>query len=116
MSPLAIKPALIGCAVALAIGAGAGWTANGWRLKGNHQEVIAAMQKDIDARDAQIREQNKGVEAARAATASADERRKVAEKYAAGVIKRIDDQAAAVAGSTQTTCAGVLQEAWENAK
>lgn len=32
MNPLAIKPMLIGCAVALAIGAGAGWTANGWRM------------------------------------------------------------------------------------
>jgi hypothetical protein len=113
MNPLAIKPALIAAGLALAIGFGGGWLVNGWRLSGAHQAAIAAMQKDIDLRDESIREQNKGVEAARAATASADERRKVAEKYAIGVIRRIDDQAAAVAASAQTTCDGVLREAWE---
>lgn len=114
MNPLTIRA--LALAGVLLIGFGGGWMVNGWRLDGNHREAIAAMQTEIDLRDESIREQNKGVEAARAATASADERRKVAERYAAGILKTLDAQSAAVAGSKQTTCDGVLREAWENWK
>lgn len=49
MNPLTIKPLLITGAVALAIGFGSGWTANGWRLG----VEIAELKSDAAAVEAQ---------------------------------------------------------------
>lgn len=62
---------------------------------------------------AAIREQNRAVEAMGAAAKDADDRRKLAEGYAARIVKSLDRRAAGVASSTATNCDGVMRDAWE---
>ena len=81
MNPLTINPfhALGVAAVTLAIGFGAGWTVNGWRLAGGHQRALTAKQSEYDALASTVREQNQALEKLHAAGDAADARRKLAE-------------------------------------
>lgn len=111
--------ALFGLALLLVLLAGAaaaGAAVNGWRLDGDHQRALAAKDVAYEALAETVREQNRGVAAMKAATEAAEERRKVAETYAADILKRVNNKAQAVANSKAVDCKGVLQEAWGNWK
>lgn len=105
MNPIAIL-------VAMVLAAGAGAVTNGWRLDAAHQRAMTAKQGEYDQLADKVREQNRGIERLAATTAAADERRKLAESYAADITKRIGNRARDVANSTATDCNGVLKEAW----
>lgn len=95
---------------------GAGWTANGWRLDGAHQRALIEKQGEYDTLSSTVREQNRAVDALAAAKVTADERRKVAEKFARDAIARAGARGAAAAASKATDCDGVMREAWEGWK
>jgi len=100
-------------ALALAGAAAAGAIVNGWRLGGAHQRALAS---EIDKRIAAERKLDDQVAAVARlgdAKAAADERRQVAEKFAASAIARTGSRAAAVAASRAPDCSGVMREAWE---
>lgn len=99
--------------VALAGAAAAGAAVNGWRLDGAHQRELAEKREQYDALSSAVREQNSAIEVLNAAKVAADERRQVAEKFAASAIARTNDRASAVAASKAPDCAGVMREAWE---
>ena len=99
--------------LALAGAAAAGAVVNGWRLDGSHQRALAS---EIDKRIAAERKLDDQVAAVARlgdAKAAADERRQVAEKFAAAAIARTQTRAAAVAASQAPDCGGVMREAWE---
>ena len=102
----------IALAFVLAAAAAAGSTVNGWRLDADHQRVMAAEKSRYDALVDTVREQNRAVTAMKAASDSADERRKLAEQYASGIITRIGTRTDSVNNSKATNCDGVLSEAW----
>lgn len=58
-------------------------------------------------------EQTAAVEKLAAERGAADERRKVAEKFASAAIARAASRGAAVAASQAPDCIGVLTEAWD---
>jgi hypothetical protein len=99
-------------AVLLAGAAAGGAIVNGWRLDGVHQRALAAKDRRIGELQAAISDQNRAVEAMKLQSEAADQRRQVAEKYAADVIQRIRTRDEVVATSKATDCAGVLKEAW----
>ncbi len=102
--------------LALAGAAAAGAVVNGWRLDGSHQRALAS---EIDKRIAAERKLDDQVAAVARlgdAKAAADERRQVAEKFAAAAIARAKDRGAAVAASQAPDCSGVMREAWEGWK
>ena len=113
MNPLAL---LAAGALCLATGMGVGWTINGWRLDGDHQREVASQKRQYDDLAAKVGEQNRGIDALATAAAHADERRRIAERYAGDALKRLNSRSDSVAASTATDCGGVLQEAWGNAK
>jgi beta-glucosidase-like glycosyl hydrolase len=96
----------------LALAATAGAMVNGWRLDAAHQRALTAKQAEYDALLDKVREQNRAVEALQAQSDAAEERRKMAEAFAADAIKRAKNREDAVANSKATTCDGVLREAW----
>jgi hypothetical protein len=103
---------LVAGAVALAAAAATGAAVNGWRLDAVHQRELATKRAEYDALADKVREQNRAVEVLGAAKVAADERRQVAEKFAASTIAHTKDRSATVAASTAPDCAGVMREAW----
>ena len=103
-------------ALVLVGAAAAGAVINGWRLDGAYQRALAS---EIDKRIAAERKLDDQVAAVARlgdAKAAADERRQVAEKFAASAIARTQTRAAAVAASQAPDCSGVMREAWEGWK
>lgn len=97
---------------ALAAAFGAGAVVNGWRLGVAHAAELAEKDEKYNALNDLVREQNRAVEKMAASTDSADQRRKVAEQYAANVVAGLGNRAAAVNASQAPDCDGVLREAW----
>lgn len=111
-----VKPVLIGLAVSVALGGAAagGATVNGWRLNAEHQREMTAEKARYDDLNEKVLEQNRAVAALAASKQAADDRRKLAEGYAASLLTRINNRDQAVASSTAVNCDGVLKEAWGN--
>lgn len=114
------KYKLVGTAAALLLAlagaAGAGAVANGWRLDAAHQRALASEKDKRTAVERQLLEQSAAVEKLGAEKVAADERRQVAEKFAAAAITRAQSRGAAVAASKAPDCDGVMREAWGNWK
>jgi len=98
--------------LALAGAATAGAVINGWRLDAAHQRALASAAKGRVAIEKQLLEQTAAVDRLGDAKAAADERRQVAERFAAAAIARAKDRGAAVAASRAPDCDGVMREAW----
>lgn len=107
---LAIGAAVLGLSMVGAAMAGA--VINGWRLDAAHQRALAAEKGGRVAAEKQLLEQSAAVEKLGAAKVAADERRQVAEKFAAAAIAGTKVRAAAVAASQAPDCDGVMREAW----
>lgn len=103
---------LLAIAIALLAAAAGGAVLNGWRLEGAHQRALSDKDRQIAALRTAIADQNHAVEALGAAKTAAEERRQVAEKFAASAIARTEGRSAAVAASKAPDCAGVMREAW----
>jgi len=103
-------------ALALAGAAAAGAVINGWRLDGAHRRALSSEIDKRVAAERKLDDQTAAVARLGDAKAAADERRKVAEKFAASAIARTKDRAAAVAASQASDCSGVMREAWEGWK
>lgn len=97
----------------LAVAAGAGAVVNGWRLDGVHQRALASEIDKRIAAERKLDDQLAAVARLGDAKAAADERRQVAEKFAASAIARTQTRAAAVAASQAPDCSGVMRGAWE---
>jgi septal ring factor EnvC (AmiA/AmiB activator) len=117
--PYQLMARLALAAVLLAGAATAGAVVNGWRLDGAHQHALADKDKTIAQKDreygeleAKVSDQNHQIEALQARSTAADDRRKVAEQFAADTLKRIGTREEVVANSKAIDCAGVLKEAW----
>jgi len=102
---LALTLVLVGAAAAGAV-------VNGWRLDGAHQRALAAEQGKRAGVERKLLEQSAAVDKLGAEKVAADERRRVAEKFAAAAIARSKDRGAAVAASRAPDCDGVMREAW----
>ena len=100
-------------ALVLAGAAAAGAVVNGWRLDGAHQRALASEKDKRVAVEKLLDEQSAAVDKLGAEKRAADERRQVAEKFAASAIARAKDRSAAVAASQAPDCGGVMREAWE---
>jgi len=100
-------------ALALTGAAAAGAVFNGWRLDGAHQHALTAEKDRRVAVEKLLAEQSAAVDKLGAEKRAADERRQVAEKFAASAIARTQTRAAAVAASQAPNCSGVMREAWE---
>ena len=100
-------------ALVLAGAAAAGAVVNGWRLGGAHQRALASEKSKRVAVETLLAEQSAAVDKLGAEKRAADERRQVAEKFAASAIARAKDRSAAVAASQAPDCSGVMREAWE---
>lgn len=114
-----ILAAMIALGVALAAAALAGATIEGWRLDGSHQREIATEKASYGLllgqyNDLRVKttEQNGAVSVLAEKTKSADERREVAEKYAAGLVQTTERRITEIKASKATTCDGVLRDAW----
>ena len=103
---------LLAAGMALVAAAGVGAAVNGWRLNSAHQAEMAAEKDKYELLAGKVREQNSAVAAMGMVAKASDERREVAERYAADVIKAISKRSASVAASKEATCDGVLREAW----
>lgn len=117
---MAIIPAqyrLAAGALALALvlvgAAAAGAVVNGWRLDAVHQRALASEIDKRIAAERKLDDQTAAVARLGDAKAAADERRQVAEKFAATAIARTQTRADAVAASQARNCSGVMREAWE---
>lgn len=102
-------------ALALALGGAgvAGAISNGWRLDAAHQRALATANAERMKVEKQLLEQSAAIDKLGAEKVAADERRQVAEKFAASAIARTQTRAAAVAASQAPDCSGVMREAWE---
>lgn len=98
--------------VAMALAAAGGAVVNGWRLDAAHQKALTQKQAEYDALAAQVREQNRAIEAAGAEARAADSRRALAEQYAGAVMKRLGSRDERLAGSKATDCRALLEEQW----
>jgi len=98
--------------LALASAATAGAVANGWRLAAAHQRELASETSKRTAVEKTLLEQSAAVDKLGAEKRAADERRQVAEKFAAAAIARTQNRSAAVAASQAPDCDGVMREAW----
>lgn len=98
--------------LALAAAATAGAVANGWRLNAAHLRVLATEREKRVAVETRLLEQSAAVDKLGADKVAADERRQVAEKFAAAAIARTQNRAAAAAASHAPDCDGVMREAW----
>ncbi|WP_312552418.1 hypothetical protein [Massilia sp.] len=99
--------------LALAGAATAGAVINGWRLDTANQRALASEKDKRVAVEKLLVEQSVAVDKLGAEKRAADERRQVAEKFAASAIARTKDRGAAVAASQAPDCDGVMREAWE---
>ena len=102
--------------LALAGAAAAGAVANGWRLEGAHHRALAGETSKRTAVEKQLLEQSAAVDKLGAEKRASDERRQVAEKFAAAAIARTQSRGAAVAASQASDCDGVMREAWSSWK
>ncbi|MDN4059569.1 hypothetical protein QPK31_15185 [Massilia sp. YIM B02769] len=100
-------------ALVLAGAAAAGAVVNGWRLDGVHQRAMAVEKGGRVAAEKLLAEQSAAIEKLGAEKRAADERRQVAEKFAASAIARTRNRGAAVTASQAPDCSGVMREAWE---
>jgi len=100
----------------LAGAAAVGAVVNGWRLDGAHQRALASEKDKRVAVEKLLDEQSAAVDKLGAERRAADERRQVAEKFAATAIARTQTRATAVATSQAPDCSGVMREAWEGWK
>jgi hypothetical protein len=103
--------ALAGLLVVTATGFGGNW----WMAARDRDKAEAALTKERGASAAlraSITIQNSAVDAMALSVAAADERRDLAERYAATAIKATGARQAAARASAATTCDGVLREAW----
>lgn len=98
--------------LALAGAAAAGAVGNGWRLDAAHQRALASETSKRTAVEKSLLEQTAAVNKLGDEKRAADERRQVAEKFAAAAIARTQSRGAAVAASQAPDCAGVMREAW----
>lgn len=108
---LAAGAAALALVLAGAVAAGA--IINGWRLDGVHQRELASEKDKRVAVETLLAEQSAAVDKLGAEKRAADERRQVAEKFAAAAIARTQTRSAAVAASQAPDCSGVMREAWE---
>jgi len=119
MTPPIIPPQYRLAAAALVLimmvvgAAAAGAVVNGWRLDGAHQRALTSEKGKRIAVETLLAEQSAAVDKLGAEKRAADERRQVAEKFAASAIARTQTRAAAVATSQAPDCSGVMREAWE---
>lgn len=102
--------------LALAGAASAGAVVNGWRLDSTHQRVLAREITKRTAVEKLLVEQSAAVNKLGDEKRAADERRQVAEKFAAAAIARTQSRGAAVAVSQAPDCDGVMREAWASWK
>lgn len=102
--------------LALAGAAAAGAVANGWRLDAAHQRALTSETSKRTAVEKLLLEQSAAVDKLGAERRAADERRQVAEKFAAAAIARTQSRSAAVAASQAPDCGGVMREAWADWK
>jgi len=98
--------------LALAGAAATGAVANGWRLAAGHQRALAIEIGKRAAVEKQLLEQSAAVNKLGDERRAADERRQVAEKFAAAAIARTQSRSAAVTASQAQDCDGVMREAW----
>ena len=103
--------ALAGLLVVTTAGLGGNW----WLAARDRDKAEVALAKEQGASAAlraSITIQNSAVDAMALSVAAADERRDVAERYAATAIKATGARQASARSSAATTCDGVLREAW----
>lgn len=103
--------ALAGLLVVTAAGLGGNW----WMAARDRDKAEVALTKEQGASAAlrsSIAIQNSAMDAMALSVAAADERRDVAERYAATAIKATGARQASARASAATTCDGVLREAW----
>jgi hypothetical protein len=103
--------ALAGLLVVTAAGLGSNW----WMAARDRDKAEVALTKEQGASAvlrASITIQNSAVDAMALSVAAADDRRDVAERYAATAIKATGARQASARASVATTCDGVLREAW----
>ncbi|KQQ86896.1 hypothetical protein [Massilia sp. Leaf139] len=114
LAPTKFKLAAAAAALVLVLAgaAGAGAIANGWRLDAQHQRALAAEKGARAAVETQLLKQSAAVDKMGAEKRAAEERRQVAERFAAAAIARMQSRGAAVAASTARDCDGVMREAW----
>ena len=103
---------VVAVTLALAGAAAAGAVANGWRLAAVHQRALASEKDKRAAVERLLLEQTAAVDKLGAQKMAADERRQVAEKFAAAAIARVQSRGASVAASQARDCDGVMREAW----
>lgn len=102
---------LSGLLVVTAAGLGGNW----WMAARDRDKAEVALTKEQGASAAlrgSIAIQNSAVDAMALSVAAADERRDVAERYAATAIKATGARQASARASAATTRDGVLREAW----
>lgn len=103
--------ALAGLLMVTATGLGGKW----WMAARDRDKAEVALTKEQGvsaALRASVTIQNSAVDAMALSVAAADERRDVAERYAATAIKATGARQASARASAATTCDGVLREAW----
>jgi hypothetical protein len=103
---------LAGLVLALAGAVVGGSIVNGWRLDAAHQRSLASEVSKRAGVEKELLEQSAAVDKLGAEKRAADERRQVAEKFAAAAIARAQSRGAAVAASQAPDCDGVMREAW----
>ena len=109
--------AAIGIVVAVILGSAAvGATVNGWRLEAKYTKALSEKDAQISDLSSKINTQNAAVDILDEKTKNAIERKKLAEKYSADVVNRINKRKAVIEESTATDCEGVLKEAHEDAR
>jgi siroheme synthase len=92
-------------------GGGAAWYLTDRALTQARADLVAEQGVSAELR-ASIDLQNSAVDAMAASTKAADDRRDMAERYAASAIKATGAREAAARASAATNCDGVLREAW----
>ena len=107
-----VATGLVVLALLMAGSAAAGAIVNSWRLDGDHQRDLAEKTRRITELEASVKDQNHAADLLQAKKDAADERRQVAETFAADALRRLGGRADVVANSRATNCDGVLKEAW----
>jgi opacity protein-like surface antigen len=114
-----VLSALIALAVAMAAAAAAAVVVEHWRMDGDMQRAIATEKASYAVLLAQhnaltisTTKQNGAVDLLAVKADAADQRRALAEKYAAGIIQTKNQRIAEILAGKATTCEGVLRESW----
>jgi len=98
----------VGMVGLIALGAGAGWAVNGWRMGkvvAEQEGTIAELGGKIDLQNAAIAALGKEASAAQAMT-------KTAQAAATKAKKRAQSKASAVMAAPASSCADVVREQW----